>query len=290
MSAAAWRPRRGAALLTAVLAILGEQVGGQQVDYNGSLSYSTGSYVFVDRTHSLWLSNGLTLRAGPATFSGSLPVIAQNSSIVSFVAGRPIPTGGENSGAVSGRGSGKIGSRGSGTQSATDSSVVFRDSYEVQVGDPLISAGLEAFSGLGLVRSFLLQGSAKAPLRSLESGVGTGAWDFGAGASLVLGRGYTLLFGDVTYWWFGDLPELELAGGLFYSVAVSRAVMDARASLMLTLAGGTSVIDTVDPPLAAGAGFLYSLGDGRSLSLGANVGLTEGSPDFSTYLGWSLRL
>lgn len=290
MSAAAWRPARGAALLAGLLALAGDEACGQQVDYNGSLSYSTGSYIFIDRTHSLWLSSGLTLRAGAATLSASLPVIAQNGSIVSFVAGQPIPTGGESSGAVSGRGSGKIGSRGSGGQTGRDSTVVFRDTYEVQVGDPLISAGIEAFSGMGLIRSFLVQGSAKAPLRALESGVGTGEWDFGAGASLVVGRGYTLVFGDVTYWWFGDLPDLELAGSLFYSVAVSRAVMDARASLMVSLAGSTSVMETVDPPLSVGSAFLYSLREGRSVSFGANIGLTEGSPDFSTYLGWSLGL
>ena len=289
MSTAAGRPARGAALLLALVALAGDPVAGQQVDYNGSLSYSTGSYVFLDRTHSLWLSNGLTLRAGSLNLSASLPVVAQNSSSVSFVAGQPLPSGGEHSGAVSGRGTGKVGSRGSGGQS-TDSTVVFRDTYEVQVGDPMMFGGLEAFSGLGFVRSVVVQGAAKAPLRTLESGVGTGEWDFGAGASLVVGKGYTLVFGNVTYWWFGDLPELQLAGSLFYSVAVSRAVMDARASISATLAGGTAIMDTVDPPLSAGVGFLYSLSTGRSLSLGASVGLTEGSPDFSTYLGWSLRL
>ena len=285
----AWRPAKGAALVAALIASTGGQVYGQQVDYNGSLSYSTGSYVFFARTHSLWLANGLTLRAGPATVSANLPVIVQNSSIVSFVAGQPIPTGGEHSGAVSRRGSGRVGSRGSGGQT-TDSTVVFRDSYEVQVGDPLVSAGFEAFSGLGFVRSLLVQGSTKVPLRTLESGVGTGEWDFGAGTSLVVGRGHTLVFGDVTYWWFGDLPELALAGSLFYSVAVSRSVMDARASIMASMTGSTRIMDTVDAPLSAGVGFLYSLRTGRSVSLGANVGLTEGSPDFSTYVRWSLGL
>ena len=287
---AAWRPTRGAALLAGLIVLAGGRASGQQVDYSGSLSYSTGSYVFLDRTHSLWLSSGLTLRAGPLTLSANLPVIVQNSSVVSFVAGQPVPTGGEDSGAVSGRGTGKIGSRGSGGQGSTDSTVVFRDAYEVQVGDPLVSAGWEAFSGLGFIRSLVVRGSAKAPLRTLESGVGTGEWDFGAGASLVVGKEYTLVFGDVTYWWFDDLPELELAGSLFYSVAVSRAIMDARASIMASVSGGTSIMDTVDPPLSAGVGFLYSLSTGRSVSLGANVGLTEGSPDFTVYAGWSLRL
>ena len=289
MNAVQRRPARGATLLAATLALVGGPVAAQQVSYNGSLSYSTGSYIFLDRTHSLWLSSGLTLRAGPATLSASLPVIAQNSSIVSFVAGQPIPTGGESSGAVSRRGSGKIGSDGSGS-GATDSTVVFRNAYEIQVGDPLAFASLEAYSGLGFVRSVSVQGAVKAPLRSLESGGGTGEWDFGGGASTVFGSGSTLLFTDLTYWSFGDLPELELDGSLFYSVAVSRAVMSARGSVMASVAGGTRMMDTVDPPLSVGLGFLYTLSGGRSVSLGAQVGLSESSPDFSTYLGWSVGL
>jgi hypothetical protein len=290
MSGPWWRPGRGAGLLAAAVALAGQSVAGQQVDYTGSLSYSTGSYVFLDRTHSLWLSSGLTLRAGRATVSANLPVIVQNSSIVSFVAGQPIPTGGEQSGAVSRRGTGKIGSRGAGGQANADSTVVFRDAYELQVGDPLMSAAWEAFSSPGFVRSLVVQASAKAPLRTLESGVGTGEWDFGAGGSLVVGEGYTLAFGDVAYWWFGDLPELVLRGSLFYSVAISRTVMDARASVMASVSGSTRIVQTVDPPLSVGLGFLYSPRAGRSVSFGANVGLTEGTPDFSSYVGWSLRL
>jgi hypothetical protein len=285
------RPARGAARLVATIAFLGEPVAAQQVIYSGSLSYSTGSYVFVDRTHSVWLSNGLTLRAGPASFSASLPLIAQNSGVVSFVAGQPVPTGGENSEAVRRREGGKIGSGGSGGQSgATDSTVVFRDAFEVQFGDPMVFGSFETYSGAGFLRSASVVGGAKAPLRTLESGVGTGEWDFGAGASLVVGSGYTLGLVDVTYWWFGDLPDLELAGSLLYSVAVSRAVMDARGSVVATLAGGTSIIESVDPPVSLGLGFLYAPRSGRSVSVGAHVGLSEGAPDFSTYLGWSLRL
>lgn len=192
MSARKRRPSRGAAFFAATLVLAGP-VAAQQVTYTGSLSYSTGSYVFLDRTRWLWLSHGLTLRAGPASLSASLPVIAQNSGIVSFVAGQPVPTGGEHSGAVGARRGGRIGSGGpGGGLGATDSMVVFRDAYEVQVGDPLMFGCVEAYSGLGPVRSVSVQAAAEAPLRTLESGVGTGEWDFGAGASFVVGSGYTL--------------------------------------------------------------------------------------------------
>lgn len=285
-----------ASCLLALSVLLPEgRASAQQVTYMGTLTYSTGTYVFVERTHSLWLSSSLALRAGPLTMTGSLPVIAQNSGVVSFVAGQPLPTGGESNGAVGERGMGKsIGSRGPGSSStpmgSADSTVVFRDQYEVQVGDPLLSAAFEVFQGTGLVRSVSIQGAAKAPLRSLESGVGTGEWDFGGGGSLVLGSGLTLALIDASYWSFGDLPELALGGSLLYSVGVSRAVMDARGSVLVSVSGATRIIDTEDPPLSAGVGFLISSGSGKMLSLGASAGLTEASPDVSVYVGWSLRL
>lgn len=293
-SFARWSLRGASGGLLILLALVPlESASAQQVTYMGSLTYSTGKYVFVERTNSLWLSSSLTVRGGPVSVTGSLPVIVQNSGVVSFVAGQPLPTGGESNGAVEGRGMGKaIGSRGSGGSSmmSMDSTVVFRNQYEVQVGDPLISASIELAQGTGLLRSASIQGSAKAPLRSLESGVGTGEWDFGGGASLVLGSGLTLALLDVTYWSFGDLPDLPLSGSLLYSAAISRAVMGARGSVLVSVTGATRIIDTVDPPLSVGAGFLMSVGDGNTVSVGATAGLSESSPDFSVYLGWGLRL
>jgi hypothetical protein len=288
------RPERGVRLvLLGVMGFLfGHPVAAQQVRYSGSVAYSTGSYVFADRTHSLWLSSSLSVSGGPFSFTASLQVIAQNSGVVSFVAGQPLPTGGEGSGAVGSRGQGRrIGSRGSGTGSTSaDSTVVFRDRYEVQVGDPMLWTAAELYSGTGRLRSVSLQASAKPPLRSLESGVGTGQWDFGGGASLVGGVGRTLVLLDGSYWSFGDLPDLELAGSFLYSVGVSRAVMDARGSVLVSLYGATSIMETVDAPLSAGAAFFYSVSEGRSVTASANVGLSEASPDFAFSIGWGVRL
>lgn len=295
MSAVTWRACRPAVAggLFALLALVpAKPASSQQMTYMGSLTYSTGTYVFVERTSSVWLSSTLTVRGGPLSVTGSIPVIMQNSGVVSFVAGQPLPTGGEDNGAVGGRGMGKsIGSRGPGGSSmSSDSTVVFRDRYEVQIGDPLISTSIELFRGTGFLRSASIEGAAKPPLRSLESGVGTGEWDVGGGASLVLGSGLTLALVDLSYWSFGDLPDLPLSGSLLYSVGISRAVMGARGSILVSVTGATSIVDTIDPPLSVGAGFLLSAGDAKTLSVGASAGLSESSPDVSAYLGWGLRL
>jgi hypothetical protein len=256
----------------------------QQITYTGSVSYSRGSYVFAEPTSSVWLTNGLGLRGGPVSLSASLPMIVQNSGIVSFVAGQPMPTGGAQSGAVGGRGKGdRIGT---GRGSPTDSTVVFRDRYEIEVGDPILNGALEIYRSLGFVRSVSLQGGAKPPLRSLDSGVGTGEWDFGAGATLIVGSRRALVLGNASYWSFGDLPDLELNGALLYTVGVARSVMDARASILLNVSGATRIMETVDPPFSAGVSLLYTVSEGRMVNAGLSVGFTEASPDYSILLGW----
>lgn len=273
-------------------ALIAHPAAAQRVAYNGALAYSEGSYVFAERTRSLWLSSSLSVTEGGFGLGASLPVIAQNGGVVSFVAGQPLPTGGEGNRAVGTRGHGRsVGSRGpSSGMPSEDSTIVFRDRYEVEVGDPVLWTSVEMHRGDGRLRSATVRASAKAPLRTLESGVGTGEWDFGAGGSLVMGLGRTLVLLDGGYWWFGDLPDLQLKGSILYSVGVSRSVLAGRGSVLLSLNGATSVMATVDPPLSTGATFLYSLQEGRTVTLGASVGLSEASPDVSVYLGWGLGL
>lgn len=269
--------------------------------YSGSLSYSAGSYVFAERTHSAWLTNGLTVAAGNFTASASIPVIVQNSGVVSVVAGQPVPTGGSGHAAVGGRaGDGTIGTRrrpgdmgmgGVGDATPTDSALIeFRDAYAVEVGDPYVRVAYDVFKGRGVVRSLSVSGSAKAPLRDLESGVGRGAWDFGAGASIAVGLGATWLFVDGARWWFGDLPDLELRDATSYSVGVSRPVGGGATSVLLGLSGSSRIVPTADAPLSASVGVSRFLESGRSLSLGLGVGLSESSPGVSAYLAWSLPL
>ncbi|MDZ7779132.1 MAG: hypothetical protein U5R14_04225 [Gemmatimonadota bacterium] len=268
---------------------------GQTVRYSGSISYSTGSYVFAERTHSFWLSNGLSVGGSKLSASATLPLIVQNSGVVSVVADQPVPTGGEGSGVVGRRsGDGPIGTRrrdgaGSGTGTTpTDSAVVFRDRYALEVGDPSLRVTYDAYSSSGFIRSVSLNLGAKAPLRGLESGVGTGEWDAGAGASVALGVGSTWFFLDGAHWWFGDLPELELRDGVMYSAGVSRLFGESGTSLLASVSGSSRIVPTAAAPVSVSVGLSRFLERGRSFSVGVTAGLSEASPDLSAYFGWSL--
>ena len=289
-------PRRAALLLAIVLATTASAAHAQELSWTGSVSYANGSYIFDATTHSFLLSNGLRLTAGSVDFSASIPFVIQNSSLVTVVGGATLPTGGEDSGAVGNRQPGETigtgrgsGSGGSGGPSA-DSVVTYRDEFTWELGDPFFSAGVNVYEGRGFIRSVRAQASTKAPLRDLDSGVGTGEWDFGASGSAFASVGSTYVFVDVGYWWYGDMPDLELVDGLTYGAGVSRTFLDGKGSVMASFLGATAAIETMDRPASVGLSFGYIPELGRSFSTGLTLGLSESSPDISVYAGWTLKV
>ena len=71
------------AVLAAASLLGAPGAGAQEVTYSGSLQYATGAYVFADRTHSAYLSSGLSVRGGRFELGVSVPLIFQNSQLVS---------------------------------------------------------------------------------------------------------------------------------------------------------------------------------------------------------------
>lgn len=254
--------------------------------------------MFDEVTHTVSVSNGLALALGSFEFGAALPLLLQNSQWVSQVGGIPLPTGGNESGVVQRRGPGQtIGSgsgRGSGGMGQPDptvpTEVTYRDEFAWAVGDPFLSASAGVYEGRGVLRSIRTQLSAKAPLRDIESGVGTGEWDVGIGGSAFASIGGTFVFADVAHWWFGDLADLELRDGLTYGAGLSRPVLDARGSIMLSFFGASALIESMERPASLALGLSYSANERRSVSAGLVTGLSESSPGLSVYVGWSLSV
>jgi hypothetical protein len=296
------RPPPGAGAEALALVVLGVSMiahpaGAQAVRYSGGLQYATGSYVFDARSHVMSLNTGLTFDLGRFEGSVSLPVIFFNGGVVTMVGDRLLPTGGEGHGMVAGRRSGdRIRTHGGGgmgpggNMQPSDSTVRFREAYRVRVGDPFVRAGGELFSGWGTLRSVRVTVGAKIPTSDLDVGVGTGEWDFTLGGSATASLGSVFLMGDLGYWWFGDLPDLELRDGFSYGGAAAVPILDRRGTLMASFSGASRAIETLDPPLSLSVAGGYRLDRGWSLSAGLAAGLTEAAADLSVFLGWSKRL
>lgn len=267
-------------------------VRAQDVSYSGSLQYATGSYIFSERTHSVYLSNGLHLSTERVDLSASVPVIFQSTPWVSYTTVGGVPSGGPQQGAVRGRRH-EDNRRGSDGHNRSDVTVPDTASYnQVGVGDPSGRIDVEVIQegqtrpGLGLI------GTAKAPLADVDRGFGTGAWDAGLGVSLSKRLGTWFLFGEAVYWWMGDMDDLALQNSVSYAVSLGRAFRQGQLGLLLSLSGYTAeIVEDVDPPLRGSVGVNYSFGGGQySLNSSASFGLTESTPDASISLGWRVRL
>lgn len=276
----------------------------QALTYSGGIQYAGGDYIFDERTDAFYLTSGARLRLGSFELGASIPVIIQNGGLVSSVAGGiPLPTGGTQSGSVGTRSKGStIGTRSGATSSQTQSqqsslvlvaesdsaSVVFDDEFTTHLADPTFNLSAEVYSGLGAIRSLRIDSFVKPPLTDLESGVGSGEWDYGVGSSIALGAGSSILFLDVAYWWFGDLPDLELTDGVSYSAGVSVPVFAGHGSVLFLLSGMSRIIETADLPLSIATSIGRSVGGRGFLSVGGGIGITESAPDLFLQVGWSI--
>ncbi|MEJ2185786.1 MAG: hypothetical protein P8Z36_07580 [Gemmatimonadota bacterium] len=271
----------------------------QDLSYAGSIQYSTGSYIFTEPTHTLSFQNGLTATFGRLRLNVAIPAILQNSGAVTMVGGTYLPTGGEGHGAVGTRQPGQRVPMSPGgprhsllpvpdlyAQQVTGDSVVEEPgSYAFSAGDPLLGGALQLIRSRTWFRSLELTLNAKAPLNDVASGIGTGRWDMGAGGTAVASLGPMLAIVDVSYWWYGDLPELELRDGVSWAASLGLPV---SRSLSLTAGaiGSNRIIQTAQPGRSISMGLLYRLSSRSSLSVSAGAGLSETSPAASVSLGW----
>lgn len=272
MTAGAGPCGRGAsAVLALALALCVAPATGQELQYTGSVGYATGSYTFTERTSSVSILNGLAVRGDRWSVSASVPVVIQNSGDVTYVGGMRVPTG-------TGRGPGH------GSMDGTVDSV--GGGYEVVLGDPVVRGSLHPYRGVGFLRVLEIQAMAKVPVADPNTGVGTGEWDVGGGVSAGFGIGRTFLFADASVWSPGDLPDLELKAYATGSLGLGLPLSD-RWSTLVSATASSPVIEGIPAPVSLGGGVSYRVGDQRSVSMGATLGLSESAPDFSIYVGWS---
>lgn len=313
---------RTASLLAAAFALsAGTRVArAQQLHYTTSLGYSGGSYIFTGYTWTGSMEHRLDLSAGQWQLGGTIPLLLQNSTAVTYIAGRPIPTGGPDAIAVRERQSGTTvvmgprGSTGSGrggtitTQTGlprgmsramapadaagrTDSLFVGGTvTPAVHVGDPVLEGSVDLASGDGVLRYFTLQALTKIPVASVASGLGTGQWDYGAGAAASIGVDRAFLFGDATYWVLGDMPDLPLKNNLVYVGGAGMALGESAWTLSGSVSGSTRIIETVTPPVSAGLLLGWSGEHGHAVSIGAAAGLNDAAPDVSLLVSWRVPL
>jgi hypothetical protein len=139
------------------------------------------------------------------------------------------------------------GSGGGGSVVVPDTDTLTFD--ETGVGDPLLGVDFGVLGpgdtgGTGAKLGLYV--AAKLPVADEDSGFGTGEWDYGAGVTVSGKAGVTLLFADLGFWVFGDLPDLELKHPLVYSLGIGRPLPKEKYSILAAVSGYTETIEGAD--------------------------------------------
>ncbi len=259
------------------MALAAPPAAGGTFSYTGSLQMTRGNYIFTQTTSGLFLFNGFSFVSRRFSLTASLPLIFQNTPYISYTGVGVLPSGGTESLAVSQR---------QGREPVVLPEVV--DARQSGFGDPLFTAGLTLVEESSSLPAIQLSGLAKAPLADVDSGFGTGEWDWSAGLSVSKRFGRLFLFADVNYWVLGDLPDLELRDAWAYGISIGHAFGDGRFAVLASYSGFTEVISGVEPPSSLGLGLSIKVGRMTSLMLQSALGLSESAPDLSLSLGWSI--
>lgn len=272
----AGKRKRLAWIVLAVLATA-PPVKSQAVAYIGSFQFATGTYIFNQRTSGLSFMNGFSLSLGDLRLSASIPLIYQSTPYVSYSGVGLIPSGGSEHSELKGRQGGR--------QVLLPEVIEYE---QIGFGDPLFHADLGFIKEGKLLPSLRLSAEIKMPVTDIDSGLGTGEWDYSAGVSISKSVGRTFIFVDVIYWVLGDLAELELRNTWSYSFALGSSLGGGKYAFIATYSGQTQIIESVEPPAFFGIGFSYRIDSKKSLMLNGSLGLTESAPDFTLSFGWRI--
>lgn len=263
----------------------------QNITYSGSALYASGSYYFTERTGSFYFNNGIGISGDPISVYLNIPLLVQNTPWISYSGSGVglVPTGGPKSGLVDTTGSSMGGRRGG--RHIDLGSTDTLSFTQTHFADPSLSGRFNLvesnFGKTSLDGTFGI----KFPLNDPESGFGTGGWDLGAGLSLAqrFQSGW-LIFASGSYWWLGDMDELNLDDIISYGASVGRSYRDGKLMALASLYGSSTAIDGVDPPVSVGAGIGIQPTSTFNINGNIQFGLTESASDISLGLGWSINL
>ena len=255
-------------------------VSAQQVTVSTSGQYSSGDYIFTERTEAFVWTTGLTARHGRVQAGINMHLLVQSTPWVTYTGVGPTPSGGPQHGAVGGSHRGP--------QRGRRSPIALPDTASVRtagLGDPQLRASIDVLQPEGPGLTVQVTGMLKPPLADADEGFSTGAWDGGVGLSLSHPFFPWFVSAEAAYWWLGDLDELPLKENVAYSAAVGRLLGNGRWGLLASISGSTTVIEDVDPPVSVTSGVSFSHPTGWGLNATLSAGLTEGAADVSIGAG-----
>lgn len=257
---------------------------GADLGYHGGVSLLSGRYLFEETTTTWVLDTGASARVGRFTLQATVPLVRQNTQLVTGSGAGPVPSGGPMAGTVADSGNGHHGEQAMSRGRIPVAGEV-APGYETHLGDPMLRVDVDAMRGEAARLSWGVV--VKVPAAGVEE-FGTGEWDAGTALSASARiAGTWLLSTGVSFWMLGDMPDYDFRNPVGGSLELAR-----RAGGWIVSIHGyasTPTLPGYDAPVSIGAGLVRSKVSG-SWGVRTSVGLTETAPDVTAGVTWSLPL
>lgn len=153
------------------------------------------------------------------------------------------------------------------------------------VGDTMVDVFYELVKENDALPETSLHGGVKLPTADEEKGLGTGELDYLMGFALgrTIDRWY--LSGGLDYNIPGDPDDYELDNYVSGYASVATEVTEAL-EVSIELSAAQAATDFSDTSVDMSLGVTYCLDDSGTVTAGAQMGLTDGSPDYGIRVGY----
>jgi hypothetical protein len=244
-----------------------------------SLQFTRGNYTFENSTSTYYFYGGIRYRTPRWNLSATMPVIAQNSDLVTSTGGGFLPSGAHGNEGSSGshHGGGMDGAEMSSFMTAGLGDLYLYGEYGLlpeQAVLPYVSANLKL----------------KVPTAATGNNFGSGEFDYGLGIVLRKSINTYVGFVDIGYWILGDPPGVNYKDPLTIGAGVGRFFGYGRYALMFYFGSYSNILPEFESNRQISLGFNYRLNPGLIVTIITGAGLSETSPDFllSGGMEWAL--
>ncbi len=246
-----------------------------------AIQYTTGNYIFENNTSTYYFYGGFRYKTHRWNISAILPIIGQNTNLVSRAGGMFLPTGESHGTVETSEGGHHRGMMADGFS---------MHHFDLTLGDLYLYGEIQLLPARAVLPSVHLNTQIKIPTASRAKNYGTGEFDYGAGLALRQGISNYGLFFNAGYLVIGNPAGFTYQNPITLGFGVGRFFKRRDVSVLVYFQNYSKILTEYQPARQIAAGIFYKLNPRLLLSTSASAGMSEISPDFSISTGFELTL
>ena len=244
---------------------------------SGLVKWYSGNYMYRDITNTTCLYPTLGYRSDKYFVSVNLPLISQNSDLITHMGGRGVIPSQDN--------------YGNSSYNEKQDHGMFSDNHmgnhmmNWALGDLYFNVERTILTETGYIPAFSFTGLVKLPTAGTNQNLGTGEIDYGFGISASKNLGPIYSFWDVNYYFLGDPDGFDLNDPIGFGLGLGLPASNSRLSLFAYYSGYTKILPSIEPPRELSINVSYRLNQKYLLNSGISYGFSESSPKYGFFFG-----